>query len=176
VSRFAIARADGRSNADVLVAFVEAATPGETYPYNAIGAALAVGTERAWDTRAVQSAVRTATPRVLRETRRVLHPVATVGYRVSQGGDHSRLALARERRGNTQIRAALDVLRNVQWDEMTSSQRALHEAQMTVTSAVVGAVELLHRRQKKQGAAIEALLKRVETLETQPTKDDETDD
>jgi asparagine synthetase B (glutamine-hydrolysing) len=168
VNKFKTTRSDGRSNADVLVALVRDAEPGRLFSYQELTDTLSVGTDRTWDSKAVQSAVRASVKRMLRETSRMLYSVQGVGYRLSHGSDHSRLALVRERRSQTQLRAAVVVLKNARMDEMTPAQRTLHEAHLTITGAVCEQVSLLHRRQQKQDDAIASLLSRVQRLESVP--------
>jgi hypothetical protein len=164
--RFATTRDDGRSNADVLIALVQSSAAGQTYTYDELAAHLAVGTTNTWDRRMVQSAVRASLSRMLREAQRMLHSVIGVGYRVAHGADHSRLALVRERRSQSQLRQAVSVLRNVQWGELTPPQRTLHEAHLTVTAAVCAQVAHVQRRQQRHDDAITGLLSRVEKLES----------
>jgi hypothetical protein len=165
MSRFQITRADGRSNADVLVSLAMTADPGHTYSYAELAAALSAGTDREWDTKRVQSAVRSAATRLLREVQRVFYPVTGVGYRLSHASDHSRLALVRERKSQRQLVSAVRVLQHTKMDELTPAQRTLHEAHLTVTVAIGQQVSYLSRKQKTQDAAIDALLTRVEKLE-----------
>lgn len=162
---FVTSRKDGRTDAEVLIGALASVEPGAVVLYATLTEALAVGSNRAWDTRAVQSSVRGAARRILRETARALIPVRGVGYRVSRGGDHHGLALRRESRANAQLRMAVDVLRHAQYGEMSAEQRSVHDAHLTITGALFQQMRLVTQRQKQQDAAIQSLMVRVDKLE-----------
>lgn len=163
--RFVTSRQDGRTDAEVLVALVSGLEPGTVMPYRQMAEALAVGSSRTWDTKAVQSAVRSTARRLLRQSARALIPVRGVGYRISQGADHHGLALRRESRANTQLRMAVDVLRHANYGEMTTNQRSVHEAHLTITGALFQQMRRVTQRQKQQDDAIQSLMARVDKLE-----------
>ena len=80
---FAITRAVGRSNSQVILDTVKQAEPGRLFSYRELTEALSIGTGHVYDHRAVCSAVRAATTRLLHEAQRRLpqppippHPVA----------------------------------------------------------------------------------------------------
>jgi len=163
--RFVTSREDGRTDAEVLIALVDGVAPGTVMPYSQMAAALAVGSSRGWDTKAVQSAVRSTARRLLRHSARALIPVRGVGYRISQGSDHHGLALRRESRANTQLRMAVDVLRHAQYGEMSTDERTVHEAHLTITGALFQQMRRVTQRQKQQDDAIQSLMSRVDRLE-----------
>lgn len=165
MSRFKVTRADGRTNAEVVVSVVQQHAAGALLTYDALREALSVGTDRAWSTTAVQAAVRGALPRVRREASRTLVPVTRQGYRVAHASEHSAIALRSERRAGRQVRVALDTLKHVAWDELSPAQRTLHEAHLTITGALCQQVARVTKRQQKHDEAIEALLSRVDRLE-----------
>lgn len=163
--RFVTSRQDGRTDAEVLIALVGNVEPGAVMPYAQMAAALAVGSNRTWDAKAVQSSVRSSARRLLRQSARALIPVRGVGYRVSQGSDHHGLALRRESKANTQLRMAVDVLRHAQYGEMTTDERTVHEAHLTITGALFQQMRRVTQRQKQQDDAIQSLISRVDRLE-----------
>lgn len=165
MTRFTTTRADGRSNAEVLIGVIEAAQPGDLLTYDGLAETFGAGTDHPWTRQHVQSAVRSSLPRVRRETKRTLTPVIGQGYRVARANEHSMIAVRSERKAQRQVRAALDTLKHVNWDELTPTERTLHEAHLTVTGALCAQVSLVTRRQQKHDEAIAALLTRVETLE-----------
>jgi hypothetical protein len=165
-ARFTASRADGRSNTDVLIALVRDADPGHTYTYAELTAALAAGTDREWTMQQIQAAVRQSRRRTLKEVQRRLDPVIGIGYRLSHAADHSRLALVHERKSQRQLQAAIATLRETRMDELTAPQRSLHEAHLTVTVAIGRQVQYLSRKSHAQDAAIDALISRVERLES----------
>lgn len=163
--RFVTSRADGRTDAEVIVALVQGVAPGTVVTYREMAEALSMGSNRRWDDRAVQSSARSSARRLLRETARVLIPVRGAGYRISQGFDHHGLALRRESKANNQLRMAVDVLRHVDYGEMTAEQRSVHEAHLTITGALFHQMCSVTSRQKRQDAAIQSLIARVDKLE-----------
>ena len=165
-ARFSTSRVTGQSNADVLIALVDVGTPGHVYTYDDLAAALSAGSPLVWDKRRVQSAVQSAKRRLLRELQRTLYPVAGVGYRLSHGSDHSRLALVHEQKSQRQLKQAVCTLKDTRLDELTPTQRTLHEAHLAVTLAIGQQVAYLSRRQKAHDHVIETLLTRVEKLES----------
>lgn len=163
--RFVTSREDGRTDAEVLIGVLASRQPGEVIPYGTLAEALSVGSNRDWTTHAVQSAVRGAARRLLRETARTLISVRGVGYRLSSGSDHHGLALRRESKANRQLSMAVDVLRHAQYGEMTAEQRSVHEAHLTITGALFQQMRRVTQKQKQQDDAIQSLMARVDKLE-----------
>lgn len=159
------ARANGKSNQQVVVELVSAAEPGTTFTYEALGAALAEGTDREFGTRDVQQVVRLANRRLLREHSRCLRSVPTVGYALAHARDHRELAGARNRRGQRQFKWAMETLRNARMDEMTEQERAVHVAQLDINTALYQQNRRVLRRQEEQGRLIASLTQRVEQME-----------
>ena len=165
MSAFQRTRRDGRTNTEVLIALLDGVQPGETVTYETLAAGLSDGSPREWTRVAVQQAVSAASRAILRRMARTLYPIRGVGYRLSVGADHHGLALRREARASSQMRQALDVLKHVQSTEMTTEQRTVHEAHLTITGALYQQVRLVTHRQRKQEDAIASLLARVDRLE-----------
>jgi len=150
-TRFAITRDDGRSNAQVVVDLVKDGAPGRIYTIEEFQAALAVGTDRTFDLRAVQQIVRNMTNALEKTYKRTLHAVPTVGYRLACAKEHMGLAVLRQDKANRQLRKGLHILENVRYDEMDENTRSAHEGHLILTSAI-------YRNQ----IALESRMRRVE--------------
>lgn len=158
-------RTNGRTNAEVLIAFLAHVEPGTVVSYEALAAALADGSNREWDRQAVQSAVRAASRRILHALARTLVSVKGEGYRLTVGSDHHGLAIRRESRASTQLRRAVEVLRHAQYGEMSADERSVHDAHLVITGALFSQMQRVTRRQRQQDEAIQSLISRVDRLE-----------
>lgn len=158
-SRFAITRHDGRSDTQIVCDVVAAAAPGDLLSYQTLRHALAhAGRDFAADD-AVGAAVRRAIPKMLRLHQRVVHAVPREGYRVAEAAQHLHLADSRRTRARRQMALGVAVLKGVRWDELDPNQRAAHEGQLLIMSAMHQATQALERRQ----ARVEALLSTLTT-------------
>ncbi len=146
MSRFAIARRTGASDADVLIATVKDGTPGHVYTYEELATALSQNGAKTFTARDVQQVVRRAFSRLLREHSRTLKNVAGVGYRVAGAGEHKELALMRKRRSDVQMRRGVTILENVNWHEMDENQRRAHEGTLLVMGAMAQQQRAVERR------------------------------
>jgi len=156
---FAITRADGRSNSQVILDTVKQAEPGRLFTYRELTEALSIGTGHVYDHRAVCSAVRAATTRLLHEAQRRLHNVPLAGYRVAPASEHMRLARTDKRRADVQLRRGVETLRHVRWDELDPNARAAHEGTLMVTEALYVNQVALDARIRKIEEAIAAAKK-----------------
>lgn len=158
-------RTDGMSNQEVIVNMVCGGEPGTVYTYDEITEALQSGTDRTYDRRMVQSVVRLAKLRLLREHRRTLTVVTNVGYRVAHARDHRGIASDQTKRGERQMRRALATMENARLEEMTAAERELHIAQCAINAAVYAEQRRILSRQNRTEVIIARLTSRVEQLE-----------
>jgi len=165
VKLFDTRRADGSSNQEVIVNLVCGAEPGTVYTYDELTESLEDGTDRTYDRRMVQSVVRLAKLRLLREHRRTLTVVPNVGYRVAHARDHRGIASDQSKRGERQMRRALATMENARLEEMTTAERELHIAQCAINAAVYAEQRRLTSRQNRTDTIIARLTSRVEQLE-----------
>lgn len=149
--KFAIQRADGRSNGQVLLNLIKDGEPGRVYKYEEIAAALQEGTNREFGVPEVRQVVASSYVRLLKELAAALHNVRGVGYRLAFAKDHRELAVLRRRRADLQFKKGLHTLRHVRWDEMDENTRKAHEGHLMITEALY-----------LQQAATEKRLKAVE--------------
>lgn len=82
--------------------------------------------------------------------------------------EHSAIAVRSELRAQRQVKVALDTLKHVAWNELTPTERTMHEAHLTITGAMCAQITRVTRRQKQHDEAIASLLARVERLESIP--------
>lgn len=148
-SRFEIRRADGRSDAQVIIDLVGGKTPGVIFSFAELASALGDGCAREFDEAAVRSAVNRAERRLLSEQSRTLLNVRGHGYKVAHAGEHSLIARNRKARSDVLLRKGMHTLRNVRWDEMDDNQRAAHEGTLLVLGAVMAAHDSIRERQDR---------------------------
>lgn len=154
---FRPSRENGKSDRTVIAEMVKDAAPGTVFTFDDIVAALRVGTDREIDEHVAGAAVRAANPLVLRDQQRCLHAVKGVGYRLAHASEHQPLAVARRRRADAQMQRGLQVLQNVRWDELTTTQREAHEGTLLVVGALSSAMKALDARQDRLESLIEKL-------------------
>lgn len=154
---FAVRRANGRSNTQVVIDVVHAAAPGTLFTHAALLAALNEGSPRAHDAHDLSGIVARANKRLLREHQRRLHAVIGLGYRLAPAAEQRLLARTHERRRDTQSKWAVETLRHVRWDEMDPESRKAHEAHLMVTEAIYQTLRAQERRLRKVEQAIAAI-------------------
>jgi hypothetical protein len=163
-SIFAISRRDGRSNQQVVLDLVSGAEPGTLYTYDALGAALRVGTDQEFPRRRVHGIVRSALKRLLIEQERTLPNVRGVGYKLAHATEHMSLALARRRRADSQLRMGMRLLQHVRWTEMDPNARTAHMGMLMVTEALYRNQQALERRQANVEDVLARLKSRLDTV------------
>jgi hypothetical protein len=151
---FAVTRADGRSDTQVLIDHVTGAEPGHVYPFAELIGVLSARSDRVFDVDAVRHVVRRTLPRLLKEQQRALHSVRGVGYRLAYATDQKRLSLDRNRRANMQRKVGLLLLRHVRWDELDPEARKAHEGTLILMSALYEAQMGFEKRLARVEAAI----------------------
>lgn len=156
--RFQIKRDDGRSDTQVIMDLAAEAEPGTLFRFKEMIQALSKGAARKYGPSDVCSAVNRSENRMLSEQSRTLMNVRGVGYKVALACEHVGMSKDRRARSNTLLRKGLNTLRHVRWDEMDENQRAAHEGQLLVMSAVVQMQDQLKDRQDKADALIKKLL------------------
>ena len=165
MSLFEIVRADGRSNAQVLIDLVRDESPGRLYQYDELRAVLEEGTVHAYNVTQVRAIVIRTQPRMLSDCQRTLSNVRGVGYRLAHANDHQGLAVTKKRRADAQIVGGLRLLREVRWDELDQKHRQAHEGMLMVMEGIVLSQQALDRRQAGIELAIQRLTKKVEDIE-----------
>jgi hypothetical protein len=162
IKMFAISRADGRSDAQVICELVRNAAPETVFSYDQLAGALSVGSRRVFDREKVLSVVSRSFNSILRDTQRALLNVAGVGYRVARANEHEGHSRVRKRRSDIQLRRALLTLQQVRWDEMDQASRTAHEGTLVLVSVLMSNQAALERRQSKTEGLIRSLIKTQE--------------
>src|SRR5262245_9608124 len=121
--RIIISRPDGRSNQQVLIDFVHAAEPGMIFTYDQLMAHLTEGGTHSFTRQEVQQVARVAGTRLLREHQRALLNLTNVGYKLAHANEHTKLAIVRRRRGDSQFKRGYALLKEVRWDELEPNSR-----------------------------------------------------
>lgn len=165
MTRFAIGRRDGRSNAQVIIDMVKTVdVPGTVFSYQDLLDGLNDGANRTFHLRDVQGCVRQALKRLEKDCQRTLTNVRGSGYRIAFANEHGSVALIHREKGDRQIRRAMSVLENVRWDEMDDNVRQAHQGTLMLTSAMYQQVLALRRRQSAVEHALESLKTRVDSM------------
>jgi len=162
---FKIGRDTGQSNTTVLIDLVKEAVPGTVFTYDELSVALSKNTDHCYSKREVQQSVALANHRLLREHKRVLRNIRNVGYKMARANEHSELADSRTRRGNRQMKWALETMENARLDEMTEQERVIHVAQTTINNQLYEVTRRLSRQQAGITRILDNLSSRVDQLE-----------
>src|SRR5262245_27738757 len=162
---FAPSRASGQTNTDVLTSLVASQAPGTTFTYDQLREALEQGAPRKYLRKDVQQAVRQANHRLLRDHKRCLRVVRNVGYRLVYAREHMDIASERTRKGNRQMRWALEVLENAKLEEMTDQQRNIHIAQTAIANLFYDRTRALDHQSRAHARSIAALYGRMDEVE-----------
>lgn len=152
---FQIARKDGRSNAQVLIDYLADGEPGRIYSYDELITAMSDNSDRAFVRRDICAVVtRAAFGRLLVEQQRTLYNVRGVGYRLARANEHTRLAMERKRRSDTQMTRGMTLLENVRLEELGPAERQVHAGMLMVVGALYQQQRAMERRLQTVEAAI----------------------
>src|SRR5271166_3824183 len=146
-AQFKIVRADGRSNAEVVLDLVKEKPAGTVFSYDEVGRALSEGCNHVYDQKSVTAIASKVYPRLLKEQARALHNVRNIGYRLAPASFHMALAEGRKSRADHQMLRGVQTLEHVRWDEMDANQKLAHEGQLLITGALYQQMKALERRQ-----------------------------
>lgn len=161
---YEITRADGRSNQQVIIDLVKDAAPGTTFTYDTMATVLGVGTKRVYARHDVQSVVRLANERLLREHSRCLKTLRGVGYAVAHGSEHCRIAGDYRRKSRQAVRRALLRLEHVRTDEMSPQQRESHVAQANLSSALFFYMRAIEKGQERHDRLLGSMTAQVDQI------------
>jgi len=144
---FAITRADGRSNTQVICDLVGECQPGRIFSYEELGKFLSAGTRRNYEIEDVQGAVRLAGPKLGRIHKRALVNVKLTGYRLVPAEEHRVLAVDRQNKASRQLKRGFEILRDVRLEEIKDLQvRSAIQGQLMIVSGLFYAVAAHERR------------------------------
>lgn len=164
--RFTPQREDGRSDRHIAFELLRDAEPGTVFAFDRVAAALQSGVETPITHARVCAAVRAAQPVLLRESRRATVTVRGVGYRVVAANEHVSLALMRKDRAELQVRSGVRLLEGTRLDELTETERRLHEGHFIIMSRIYNAVLHLQTKAARHEQLLSGLTARVEKLES----------
>lgn len=156
---FEPSRPDGRSDRQVVYDLTADAEPGELFYYAGLVDALAEGLDEAPDVRRVYPAVAAANKTLLRERKRYLGVVRGVGYRMLRADEHLGQAIVRKDRATGHLHRGREILRGTLLDELTTAQRALHQGQLMILSALCEAMDQSEKRHARAESLIEDIKK-----------------
>lgn len=165
MSPFLPTRSDGRSAGQVVFDCVEAAEVETIVTYDELMRILWLEGQTRAERDKVYHAVRDANRLLLRERQRYLQVVKGKGYRVIRADEHVGVALLRKGRAEQQIQHGIRILRHVRMDELTATQRTLHEGQMMIMAGIYQHVQDSERRHAEQEKSIDLIRQRLDDLE-----------
>lgn len=154
MTTFKIQRADGRSNAEVVLDYLKDKPAGTVFTYKELAAELSKGSNHTYAAKEVQSLATKLYPRLLKEQARALHNVRNIGYRLAPAAFHVTLANGRQSKADRQMLRGVQTLQHVRWDEMDANQKQAHEGQLLITGAMYQQMKALERRQDVIESAI----------------------
>lgn len=158
-------RESGKSNQQVVIELVCDSSPGETFDYETLRAALSEGSPTMYERHDIQQIVRQAQPRLLREHQRCLRPIKGVGYQLAFASDHVELAGEFNRGALRKQKRAIDRLNYVRLDEMSPQQREIHLAQQQINASQYALNKRLLRQDDAIKNLVASLTSRVEQVE-----------
>lgn len=162
---FKPSRTDGRSDRRVVFELIENSEPDTTVTYNEIIEALQDGLDSEVDRSRAQRAVSQANKTFLREKSRCLTVVKDVGYRVVRADEHVGLALNKKISAERKLACGVEIMRHVNLDELSESQRKSHLGSLMIMSGLHQMVKESANRHDKSEALIANLTQRVSALE-----------
>ena len=178
---FRTKREDGRSDRQVIFDLAKDIEAGALLPFDTLLNALKNGLSEeeleAVNKNRVYRAVAVANKRLLSEHQRYLHIVRGKGYRMISAEEHLPLAISKKETAQDYLKKGIDLLRNTRMDELSQSQRTLHEGQLLVLGGLYQAYRNSERRHNEQESAIDKMLRqqrelaeRLDKLETKGTQ------
>lgn len=168
---FQASRADGRSDRQVIIDLAESAPPDTVFLFDDLLAALREGVpeEREIDLKHVYQAVITANKALLADSHRYLVNERGIGYRVARAEEHTELAVNRRNKAEDNLSQGLELLRQARVDELTDSQRLLHQGQLMIIGGLVDHMRATNRRLDRQERLIQDLAGRVDKIDPPTT-------
>ena len=154
---FQPSRPDGRSDRQVIFDLCHAHPVETIWSHGELLGALREGLEDP-DTvtkSRLYQAVGMANRDLLRECHRYLSVVRRKGYRLIRSDEHLPVALVRKNRAQMQIMKGIAVLQGTSVDDLTPTQRALHEGQLMIMSGLHMSIMETQRRQSRADALLE---------------------
>jgi hypothetical protein len=162
---FEPSRADGRSDAQVILDLCGDVAPDTAFTHGQIIEALEAGLDKRVTRQRVYAAVAAGNKRLLKQKQRYLRVVRGVGYRVIRADEHLDTALSKTDSAEAMYRKGLAILKDARMDELTPTQKALHEGQFMLLGAVYRQMRDVHNRQKRHDGVLAELKARVDKLE-----------
>lgn len=164
---FKASRENGMSDREVIFDLVKDAEPGQSFTYDEFLDALKKDTARRITITNVYLAARAANKSLLARNQRCLMNVPGMGYRIAQSEEHLPLARRREDKASRQIRQGVEILKHCKLEELTPTQRALHQGQLLVLSGLYTNLQSMNKRVNDHEALIADLVSRVNALSPQ---------
>lgn len=156
-NQFKIKRADGRSDAQVLIDNTKNLNPGDKVSFDEIIRWLENGCTKEYTIPDARGVVYRAEHRLLSEQSRAFINVRGYGYKIAHAAEHSMIARNRKEKSDILLKKGMHTLKNVRWDEMDANQKAAHEGTILVIGALMAAQDSMKERQDR----MEDLLKKA---------------
>jgi hypothetical protein len=159
---FKAKRADGRSRRQVVLDLCKTKSPHDVVTYEELGQALDL--DPVADRTIIQGTVQHANQSLLKEYQRGMQVIPNTGYQVLEAREHLDAAGKHQRKSTRAQGRAVHFLKNTKLEEMTPTERQLHQGQLMIAQMV-----LTHHKQtaahlKRHDQAIESLRDDVRKL------------
>ena len=156
--RFKKSRQDGRSDADVIIDMVKTLEPGTVIPFEQFITELSKDTARNFDIPAVRGVVCHSNTRLQKAINRTLHSIRGVGYRVAKADDHAIISARFKLGGDRKYKKGYEVLKHVEWGELSAAARAAHENQMIIMGALYQNQKAMNERMDRFETSLKQLM------------------
>ncbi len=158
---FVPSRSNGRSDRQVIYDLLQDAEPESLFTYDALERVLSEGLTEPVSRDRIYRAASAGNRTLLKSKQRCLRVVRGTGYRVARADEHLEVARTFETSAQRKIRRGLDVLRDTRIDELTPTQRSIHEGHLLITAGLYQAVQAVSRRQDQQEQVIQGILRQL---------------
>lgn len=155
-----------KTDKEVIYELVKHAEPGTIFNYETLAWALSAGDDAIVPRSRVYQAITSANKVYQKENKRYLRVVRGEGYRVIPAEEHMIVSLKKKESANKLLEKGVTILRNTNLNELTDTQRKLHEGQLMVMSGLEQAIKHSEHRHNRQEEMILEMKKRIEQLES----------
>lgn len=161
---FTPSRVDGRSDRRIVFELAQDAEPDTMFDFSALEESLQEGVDHKITRARISRAVRDANKAILREKKRFLASVPGHGYRMIRADEHLPVAINRKERAEAQIKAGIDLLKNVHLEELSDTQRTLHVGQLMIMDGVYRLTQASEKRHARTDKVLEEIRKQQDEI------------
>lgn len=168
-------RKDGRSDGQVVFDVAIQAKPNDILRYEVLLDALQKDVNSVeFDKNRVYGAIKSANRKLLKKHSRYLAVVRGTGYKLITADEHLGIALSKKQTAQKYMLTGLEILEHTVFDELSPTQRLLHEQQMVLMKGLYQKVKYHDEKLSETESMIDkmrneqkAMQERLERLESQ---------